>query len=250
MEKNIDWNEIITKATPEGATVDENILKAIVGAVETANNGLVNKNKELLGSLRDSKDNYNTVNEKLGQFEQQFKQLEINKQAESLKKDGNSDEFVQLKLNYDTIENNNKDLLNQIESLKSNYDGLQSKYKGSQIDLELNNAFDSVGVDEKFKPILMDAYRSKADGVLDGDKTRIVMQDGESQLSVTDFFQSWSKTEQAKAFIGANVNGGGSANGSSNRNGSNKPFSQMTLDERTDLFKTNPGLYNQLKTTK
>ena len=125
----------------------------------------------------------------------------------------------------------------------------QSKFLETAIKSELNTAFDKHNVSQAAKPILLDAFISKAEGVLDGDNTKVVMRDGESQLSVNDFIESWSKTDNAKAFISANLNSGGNSNGSSNGNGTTKTFSDMSLDERTVLYKTNKPLYNQLKTT-
>jgi hypothetical protein len=250
----INWTDIITKALPEGAKVDESSIGSIITAVQTANQGLVNKRDELLGTVSNNA-------KKLTELQNEYKKFDnldlegYNKFKESgirdnLTKGGATEDYVTLKLAHDKLAAENKQYADTTKELNSNYEGIKSRFIRNAIDTELSKGFDRLNVKPELKPILLDAYRSKAEGVLDGENIKIVMRDGDSQLETGAFLDSWSKTDNAKAFISANTNIGGGANGSSNQNGTTKNFSEMTLDEQTKLYQDNKPLYDQLNTQK
>ena len=65
----MDWKEKLLKALPEGTTLDDSILDAMVGVVSSENTGLVNKNTELLTKMSGLKADRGNLQEKLKSFD-------------------------------------------------------------------------------------------------------------------------------------------------------------------------------------
>lgn len=100
----------------------------------------------------------------------------------------------------------------------------------------------------KVKPELSKAVRAMLSGqvslVADGD-TRVA-KIGDKPLDV--FVDEWAKSDEGKHFVSAPANHGGGAGGGGGK-GETKPWKDMSLDERTNLFKANPEQAKSLMST-
>lgn len=76
--------------------------------------------------------------------------------------------------------------------------------------------------------------------------------EGESRVAkigdkaLADFISEWSKSDEGKVFISAPANQGGGANGGGG-GGSTKKWSEMNLDERSAIYRSNPEQAKQLQ---
>ena len=67
------------------------------------------------------------------------------------------------------------------------------------------------------------------------------------KLDPKAYVTEWMNTPDGKEWALASSNSGGGASGSGAGGGTNKAFKDMTLDERTQLFKANPAQYSALE---
>ncbi|HWP69010.1 MAG TPA: hypothetical protein VN437_06860 [Rectinemataceae bacterium] len=65
--------------------------------------------------------------------------------------------------------------------------------------------------------------------------------------TLDEYLSGWAGSDEGKHYIAAGGNSGGGAAGSGGSGGGSKAWKDMSLDERTSLYNTNPAQYNALK---
>lgn len=148
------------------------------------------------------------------------------------------------------LENENQELKQNLERLQrtsqlelqkaiSERDALLSNHNKLLKTNGLTSALDAV----KVRPELRKAVLAMFD-------SQIEIKDGELLTGgkpLHDAVKEWASSDEGKHYIAAPANNGGGANGSGSNSAPTKKFAEMNLDERTQLFKTDPAAYAQLK---
>ncbi len=169
-------------------------LAAINSAYDNGITGLQNKNSELLGKLKKTKEEGSEVGAELESLRQFRQQAEQNQEAAK----GNYEEALKLaKTNY----------AKELEKLQQEKQSLTGNLEKILIDNGLSSALDSVKVKPEFKnavtAMLRQTVQIKEGAAVVGD------------ASLTDHISSWAQSDEGKAFISATNNSGGNAGGGS-----------------------------------
>ncbi|HEX4918054.1 MAG TPA: hypothetical protein VFV43_09180 [Limnobacter sp.] len=130
----------------------------------------------------------------------------------------------------------------EIEKLTKNLgekDGALQKYL---IDGGLTDALAKAGVAPQFMDAAKALLRQQAAIKADDSGLQAVLGD----KPMMDAIKEWAASDTGKHFVAAPRNSGGGAAGSQN-GGTQKPFKDMTSEERTTLYRTNPAQYEALK---
>ncbi len=104
----------------------------------------------------------------------------------------------------------------KLKELQDQVQGLTSGWDSEKIENTLSAELDRVEVLPKYKKILKDAFRGRAEVGLDEDGERVVQFTGDDGLrrSATEFFDTFSQSEEGKNYVGAAMSAGGGAQGS------------------------------------
>lgn len=114
---------------------------------------------------------------------------------------------------------------------------------------ELTNSLERVNVKPELKPMLTQALQNDVYVDIDTDgKRRVKFRHKGINFDIMDGIDTWAGAPENKIYIGAVQNRGAGANGSSGRgSGLDKPFSEMTYEERVNFHKRDPEGYKQAK---
>lgn len=201
---------------------DQETKDAIKAAVEEAVAGLQTKNQELLGKLKKAQKDATIDPAEHAALQTELEQAQA-KLAEATKA--------------------MKTITTEAEKHKKAYETEAQFAHRLLVDNGLTDALVKAGV----KPEYMKAAKALHSGsvalVVDGENR--VAKIGDKILS--DFVTEWAKSDEGKHFVAAPANQGGGANGGGTGGGSTKKWSEMNLDERTTLFKSNPEHAKQLQ---
>jgi hypothetical protein len=194
---------------------DEDTKAALKTAVEEAVSGLQAKNAELLGKLKKAqKDSL------IDPADHAALQAEL-EQAQG-----------QLAESTKAI----KTITAEADKHKKAYETEAQFAHRLLVDNGLTDSLLKAGV----KPELSKAVKAMMAGqvsmVAEGDNR--IAKVGDKPLA--DFVAEWAKSDEGKHFVAAPANQGGGASGGANGGGNSKKWSDMNLDERTNLFKSNP----------
>lgn len=193
-------------------------LQAALEEQKASNEALASKNRELLGELKAARKNTQVDPE---EFERVRNELEATRE---------------------TLEKVQKQSKSDIEKLTKTATEKDAALQRYLIDGGLADALAKAGV----APPLMDAakalFRSQAAIKADNDQMYAVIGD----KTIADYIGEWAASEQGKHFVLAPRNVGGGAVGGAN-GASGKAFGDMTSEERTQLFRSNPQQYEALK---
>lgn len=111
------------------------------------------------------------------------------------------------------------------------------------IDGGLTEAMVKAGVRPELMPAVKALLRSKAAIKADGGAYQAVMGD----KAIAEAVAEWATSDEGKHFVAAPANNGGGALGAGSGGGRAKRFSEMTTDERTALYRTDPKAYEAAK---
>lgn len=235
----MDWLKEMLK----GLGVDDAKIDAIVAQAENEREeevaGLKTKNADLLGKLKKKDDGEGG---KVAELESKIDDL-----TEQLAKTTRDSEKVR------------KALEKERDDFKALAANEQTAVSRLVLDNGLTEALTKAGVRKELLP----AARAllKEQGILsvksDGDVRKAVAKlakDGkEEELTLEDYItKHFVASESGKAFIPASGNSGAGAggNGGAGGSGAGKKWAEMSLKERTELFKTNPTLAAELQGVK
>ena len=134
------------------------------------------------------------------------------------------------------------------EKKQADIDGKSSTISNLLIDGVLTASLATAGYEELIIPHLVLSLReqSKAEVTQDEEtgEYKAATDDGRS---IPDWIKYWADTDEGKAFKIAAINSGGGGKGSGVRGGKQKPWHEMSMSERSELFRNNKELYTQLK---
>ena len=160
------------------------------------------------------------------------KQIEsLNAQIEKAKEDGKSEVLEDLQKQKA-----------EHEKLLENIQNIEAQNRVLKIDNALSSALSSFDVIDK--DVVSLALKHSIDITDDGVKFK----DGENILSLEDGLKSYfeSKPQLLKS-QGGQGSGATGSNESGSANFENKKFSELSLDEKTELYKKDKSLYEKLK---
>lgn len=177
--------------------------------------GLANKNKELLSKVSSKDENNAATAAELEALRGYKTQAEIQKAKD--------DEKWQ-----DALELEKNSFQSQLKDIETKNSAYEQQITKLLIDDGLNKALDGVNIDPNLK--------AGAEAML---RTSATISDGQAMIgdkSLSEAVKEWSQTDAGKAFCLAPNNTGGNATGGSTTAGqNNKPYSEMTLQERAKL---------------
>lgn len=186
--------------------------------------GLVNKRDELLSEITKKNEKIKNVEKYLTKL-QEYGIMDINdidkKLGKSIKDDtpGGNSELNAIKRELETERKTREDLQKALNEQK------QTLYNTKKNETILKT-LSSVGVSEDAAEVLS-VYFDKFAEIEDKDgKFRVMADDGEQRLTLSDYISQWSRTEKAKQYIKADHNSGGGATGSQT-----KPTGKMTPEQ-------------------
>lgn len=208
---------------PNDAETKAAVKAAVEAAIAEATTGLVEKNKELLGKLKKA-----TKDAAIDPAEHQALQSEL--------------EQTQAKL----VETSKalKVATGEVDKHKKAYE-TEAQYVQRLI---ADNGLIKELTENKIKPELMDgvlALLSKDVAIRVNGEERAAFV-GDKPLK--DFVSEWAKSDKGKHYVAAPANQGGGAQGSGTKIQNAKSWAEMTLDEKTNLYKTNPEQAKILQT--
>lgn len=190
--------------------------------------GLQNKNSELLGKLKKTKEEGGEVGAELESLRQFRQQAEQNQEAAK----GNYEEALKLaQTNY----------AKELEKLQQEKQSLAGNLEKILIDNGLASGLDAVKVKPEFKEAVTALLRGqvalKEGAALVGDKP------------LAEYLTEWAQTDQGKAFVSASNNSGGGANGGASNPSTKNPWARETrnLTEQAKILQSDPQLAAQLK---
>lgn len=196
-------------------------LQAKVQELTESNEALVSKKNELLSEVKKYKTAARGAEISITDYEELKSQLEETKSA---------------------LSKAEKTYKAEIEKLTKNLgekDGALQKYL---IDGGLTDALAKAGVAPQFMDAAKALLRQQAAIKADDSGLQAVLGD----KPMMDAIKEWAASDTGKHFVAAPRNSGGGAAGSQN-GGTQKPFKDMTSEERTTLYRTNPAQYEALK---
>lgn len=204
---------------------------------EKATEGLVNKNKELLGKQKKLK-------EQLDAFDDMTPDEVRGKltQLDDLIKTGAENEENYKRLLKEQTDNLNK----QITKLTKENAEIDGQFKNMLVENNLTKSLVDAGVAKSFIPAVTAMLQPKI--TIENDEgSRSLKINGEG---VQDYIKTWSQSDEGKPFIAAPGNSGGGAPGANGRNtGMSNPWAKDTrnLTEQGRILKENPQLAESLK---
>ncbi len=146
-----------------------------------------------------------------------------------------------------------KNQLNQkeqeLENTKTLLGNTNKQLEDMLIDQELEENFNKGRkILDSHKDMLKVYFRSKVRVERDDDEITVYIKDGANELPVEDFFEYWKGTDGAKQYLEANYTSGGGVTGNKGSfKNTKKPWKEMTVKERVELFQENPAEYARLK---
>lgn len=189
--------------------ISEEELKAKIDeAVEAATNGLVKKNQELLGELKETRKSRTIDPAELDKLQAKIDSLE---------------------LDLGTAQKASKD---KDKLLKQAQDALVSESGFTQkllLDNGLTEALVKAGVANQFMPAVKAMLGTQGKIVAEGDTRKAMI--GDKELS--EFVQSWATSDEGKHYISAPANGGGGASGGSGSGSGTKTWTRETWDAKS-----------------
>lgn len=196
--------------------------EAIKAAISEATEALAAKNRELLTELKEARKGKTINPEDLEKLEGRIEELQ-GKLSES--------------------EKVAKKAVTEAEAASKKLQDAEGFTHRLLVDNGLTEALSKAGVSNAAH---MKAVKAMLSGqvqiVADGDQKTAKV--GDKALS--DFVTEWAKGDEGKFFVAAPNNSGGGASGGSG-SGGKKPFKDMTSEERTALFRSDPTQYEALK---
>lgn len=223
-----------------GDKVDESLLDEVSGGiaelVETEVEGLKKKRDELLAKNKDLRQKATSAPDLDGEeVEEMRRRLDEYEKSEQ-ERQNEQDKKAQ---NFDAIlERERGKLQKQLDELAENNSRLSEQRNSILVENALSKNFSSVGVDDLYRPDLMDAFRTKASVKdADGELGVVIRSEDGTPLPVDEFFKDWSESDRAKAYITDRATGGG-ANGSSGPRSTNTYTRQDLQDpeKRKEYF--------------
>jgi len=226
--------EAVKKAIEDGVRSE---IDKQVSAIRSNKNEILSEKRELEEKLKrlDKIDveEYNTL-----------KEQEMRRQAGE---GGKPAELVDMQLALQKLETERDFLKSDLQKHKAQFESIQTAYNKEKIQSALSKEFSGLGVSDEYKSVLVKANALNADVTTDESGNPIVYMNTQSgKLPVTEWAKSWGESQEAKAFIKAQVSSGGGAQGAGGKY-AGKSFADMTLSERTELAKSDPGLYKEMK---
>lgn len=189
--------------------ISEEELKAKIDeAVEAATNGLVKKNQELLGELKETRKSRTIDPAELDRLQSKIDALEMD------------------------LGNANKASKEQEKALKKAQDALASESGFTQkllLDNGLTEALVKAGVATPLLPAVKAMLGSQAKVIVDGDARKAVI--GDKELS--EFVSAWATSDEGKHYIAAPGNGGGGASGGAGNGSGAKVWTRETFDSKS-----------------
>lgn len=191
--------------------ISEEELKAKIDeAVEAATNGLVKKNQELLGELKETRKSRTIDPAELDRLQSKIDSLESD------------------------LGNTQKASKEQAKLLKQTQDALASESGFTQkllLDNGLTEALVKAGVATQFLPAVKAMLGTQGKIIVDGDSRKAVI--GDKELS--EFVSSWATTDEGKHYIAAPGNGGGGASGGAGGGSNAKVWTREKFDSASQF---------------
>ena len=204
------------------------------------------------------------------ELEAELKELKESLVAVSGKKDELLDELKKERRKHqDSIDMEKyQDLEDKFSALESDYKKLQkeSAVNVDKLQTQLNLKTDSLNnllidgglTDSLLKAGVKAEFMDATKALLRGQAKLVESESGIQAMmgdkSISEFIDGWAK-EQGKHFISANDNSGSGSGGNSGQGGNHdfrkyfdKASPDFNLTKQAEIMKTNPELYNQLKT--
>jgi len=211
-----------------------------------------NKNKELLGELKKVKKRAKDAEEKLGEVDlEEYEKLKSDEESRLMSGDAEEgpkvnieDIKAKIERKYQTIISK-KDM--EMKTLSERNKQLDEKINSTLIENEVSKYLTSgEKIRDEFKPMLTDYFKSKCFVEDNGDEKEIYIKDSTGDTPINTFFDFWSNSEEAKAYLKAEDTSGAGTIGSKKFT-KTKSFSEMTPSEKVALYKSNPAEYERKK---
>jgi len=239
--------------------IKEDVVK-LTTAVEQEKVKLINKNKELLGELKNQKEKVKTLEleqQKIDPIEyNRLKEEEEQRIADDPTGDGKKAKIDLESYKQKLEQRHNAEKLKLEADLKAKDDILVGRdvlINNMLIDAELEKQFvTGRKVMDEHRVMLKGYFKNQSFVELDGDVRDIYIKDPETgdDMQITDFFDSWKSSNGAKSYLEAENSSGSGASGSKKSFTKQKPFAEMTVSERGDLFRSNKEEYYRAKNGK
>ena len=189
--------------------ITEEELKAKIDeAVEAATGGLLKKNQELLGELKEARKGKTIDPAELDKLQSKIDLLESD-----------------LGIAQKTSKEKDK-LLKQAQDALASESGFTQKLL---LDNGLTEALVKVGVASPYLPAVKAMLSTQAKVIPEGDARKAVI--GDKELS--EFVKDWATSDEGKHYISAPANGGGGASGGSGSGSGTKTWTRETWDTKS-----------------
>ncbi len=193
MQTKKEFQEFISKE--ENKVLFEQVAKAAGYESAEEVKGLKDKNYELLGKMKEHKDETEKVRKQLDSIDQVAYNDYVSK------KDNDKTEEEKLSVQKTRFEESLRE-----ESAK--YKNLETEFNNNMIGLNLSSTFEELGIDSKHKQILTSAFFSKAKVEMDNGKRKVVIDDDGLGITTKEYFQKWVETDQGKEYLKKPENSG------------------------------------------
>lgn len=256
----MDFKELLAKALE--AVTDEKSRAELQNAIELLHTkdvaGIKQNRDELINEKKNIKIKLDEATESLktldGKTLADFQQLE-NDIAELRANPGDKEKFKQLEegfnLKFKLQEETNIANLKRENEKLAEANGLITKLNRKMNDTTahsaLSSALDAIGVKKEFKATLVKALASDVYVEEVGEERIVKFKHDGIPFEINDGLETWGREKGNKVYLSALNNRGAGAPGSRGAGGVIKPFAEMTISERNDLFRKDPELYKQMK---
>lgn len=197
--------------------------------------GLVNKNKELLGKLKEAKEQKSdpllTKLEKYAIYNEDDLENMLSTATATKGKDVETERMLKkLQRDLETTATQKAEFEKQAATLKERF------YKAEK-EKAISQALISAGIDDKAHDILSVYFDRFAKVEEDDDKLSIIADDGAQRLPLSDYIKQWSTTDKAKHYIKAPVNMGAGTVASGQKQSAKLSIEQIAqIPDRTQRY--------------
>ena len=160
--------------------------------------GLVNKNKELLGEIRDLKDKYSAIDQQFAPF----KGLNPDEVRAAIEKSKNPNPKIEDDPRFNSLALELKQIKGQLEAERAEKEKANKILEDKEKTDRISNALKEAGFAPEYHEVLTTSFKQKA--VLkrnENGSLSVVVDDGTSVNDIAEFAKAYAKTDAGKPFL-------------------------------------------------
>lgn len=187
--------------------------------------GLVNKNKELLGEIRDLKDKYASIDQQFAPF----KGLNPDEVKAAIEKSKNPNPKIEDDPRFNNLALELKQIKGRLEAETAEKEKANKILEDKEKTDRISNALKEAGFAPEYHEVLTTSFKQKA--VLkrnENGSISVVVDDGTSVNDIADFAKAYAKTDAGKPFLPRPENTSAGAQ-KYNLGGANAPVTRADL---------------------